>query len=55
LNETGVSVYALACDVNRSTYVPGFSRRAGPFVALAVRRANRNDLTALKARLETPG
>jgi uncharacterized membrane protein len=31
----------------------GFSRPAGPFVAMAMRRANRNDLTALKARLET--
>jgi uncharacterized protein YndB with AHSA1/START domain len=33
----------------------GFSRLAGPFVAAAMRRANRNDLTALKARLETAG
>jgi uncharacterized membrane protein len=33
----------------------GFSRLAGPFVALAMRRANRNDLAALKARLETAG
>jgi uncharacterized membrane protein len=33
----------------------GFSRLAGPFVAMAVRRANRNDLAALKARLETAG
>jgi uncharacterized membrane protein len=33
----------------------GFSRPAGPFVAMAMRRANRNDLTALKARLETAG
>ena len=31
----------------------GFSRLAGPFVAVAMRRANRNDLAALKARLET--
>jgi uncharacterized membrane protein len=30
-----------------------FSRLAGPFVAMAVRRANRNDLAALKARLES--
>jgi hypothetical protein len=33
----------------------GFSRLGGPFVALAMRRANRNDLAALKARLETAG
>lgn len=33
----------------------GFSRLAGPFVALAMHRANRNDLAALKARLETAG
>ena len=33
----------------------GFSRVAGPFVAMAMRRANRNDLTALKVRLETAG
>ena len=33
----------------------GFSRLAGPFVAAAMRRANRNDLAALKARLETAG
>jgi len=33
----------------------GFSRLAGPFIALAMRRANRNDLAALKARLETSG
>jgi uncharacterized membrane protein len=33
----------------------GFSQLAGPFVALAKRRANRNDLAALKARLETVG
>lgn len=31
----------------------GFSRLAGPFVAMAMRRANRNDLTALKSRLES--
>ena len=30
----------------------GFSRLAGPFVAAAMRRANRNDLVALKARVE---
>jgi hypothetical protein len=30
----------------------GFSRLAGPFIALAMRRANRNDLAALKACLE---
>jgi uncharacterized membrane protein len=33
----------------------GFSRLAGPFVAMAMRRANRNDLAALKARLESTG
>ena len=33
----------------------GFSRLAGPFVAMAVRRANRDDLAALKARLEIAG
>lgn len=33
----------------------GFSRLVGPFVSLAMRRANRNDLAALKARLETAG
>jgi uncharacterized membrane protein len=33
----------------------GFSRLASPFVAVAMRRANRNDLAALKARLETAG
>jgi uncharacterized membrane protein len=33
----------------------GFSRLAGPFVAAAMRRANRNDLAALKARVETAG
>ncbi len=33
----------------------GFSRLAGPFMAVAMRRANRNDLAALKARLETAG
>jgi uncharacterized membrane protein len=33
----------------------GFSRLAGPFVAVAMRRANRNDLAALKARLEAAG
>jgi uncharacterized membrane protein len=33
----------------------GFSRLAEPFVAMAMRRANSNDLTALKARLETAG
>jgi mevalonate pyrophosphate decarboxylase len=33
----------------------GFSRLAGPFVTLAVRRANRHDLAALSARLETAG
>ena len=33
----------------------GFSRLAGPFVALAMRRANRNDLAALKARVEAAG
>jgi uncharacterized membrane protein len=31
----------------------GFSRLAGPFVAMAMRRATRNDLAALKARLES--
>jgi uncharacterized membrane protein len=31
----------------------GFSRLAGPFVAMAMRRANRNDLAALKSRLES--
>jgi uncharacterized membrane protein len=31
----------------------GFSRLAGPFMAMAMRRANRNDLAALKARLES--
>jgi hypothetical protein len=33
----------------------GFSRLAGPFVALAMRRANRSDLAAVKARLEAGG
>jgi uncharacterized membrane protein len=33
----------------------GFSRLVGPFVSLAMRRANRNDLAALKVRLETAG
>jgi uncharacterized membrane protein len=33
----------------------GFSRLAGPFVARAMRRANRKDLAALKARLEAGG
>jgi hypothetical protein len=33
----------------------GFSRLAGPFVARAMRRANRNDLAALKARVEAAG
>jgi hypothetical protein len=33
----------------------GFSRLAGPFVASAMRRANRNDLAALKSRLEGAG
>jgi uncharacterized membrane protein len=33
----------------------GFSRLAEPFVAMAMRRANRHDLTALKDRLETAG
>jgi hypothetical protein len=33
----------------------GFSRLAGPFVAMAVRRVNRDDLAALKVRLETAG
>jgi uncharacterized membrane protein len=33
----------------------GFSRLLGPFVAWAMRRANRHDLTALKARLEAAG
>jgi uncharacterized protein YndB with AHSA1/START domain len=33
----------------------GLSRLVGPFVALAMRRANRSDLAALKARLETGG
>jgi hypothetical protein len=33
----------------------GFSRLAGPFVALAMRRAIHNDLAALKSRLETAG
>jgi uncharacterized membrane protein len=31
----------------------GFSRLLAPFVALAMRRANRNDLAALKVQLET--
>ena len=31
----------------------GFSRLVGPFVAMAMRRANRDDLAALKARLES--
>lgn len=31
----------------------GFSRVATPFMAMAMRRANRNDLRALKRRLET--
>jgi hypothetical protein len=30
----------------------GFSRLVAPFMASAVRRANRNDPAALKARLE---
>jgi uncharacterized protein YndB with AHSA1/START domain len=33
----------------------GFSRLAGPFVAWAMRRANRKDLAALKAHLEDGG
>jgi uncharacterized protein YndB with AHSA1/START domain len=33
----------------------GFSRLTGPFVAAAMRRANRNDLVALKARVEAAG
>ena len=33
----------------------GFSRVAGPFVTMAMRRANRNDLAALKVRLEAVG
>jgi hypothetical protein len=33
----------------------GFSRLLAPFVAMAMRRANRNDLAALKARLESAG
>jgi len=33
----------------------GFSRLAGPLITVAMRRANRNDLAALKARLETAG
>jgi hypothetical protein len=33
----------------------GFSALAGPFVAAAMRRANRKDLAALRARLEKPG
>lgn len=33
----------------------GFSRLAGPFMVAAMRRANRNDLAALKARLEALG
>ena len=33
----------------------GFSRLAEPFMAVAMRRANRNDLAALKTRLETAG
>jgi hypothetical protein len=33
----------------------GFSRLLGPFVALAMRRANRHDLAALKSRLEAVG
>ena len=38
----------------RNRGVPaGFSRLVGPFVAVAMRRANRNDLAALKSRLET--
>jgi hypothetical protein len=30
----------------------GFSAMVGPFLAVAMRRANRKDLAALKARLE---
>ena len=30
----------------------GFSKLAGPFMAAAMRRANRKDLARLKARLE---
>jgi uncharacterized membrane protein len=33
----------------------GFSRLVGPFVATAMRRANRTDLAMLKARLEAAG
>lgn len=33
----------------------GFSALVGPFVARAMRRANRKDLEALRARLENPG
>jgi uncharacterized membrane protein len=33
----------------------GFSRLTGPLVAMAMRRANRKDLAALKARLESTG
>jgi uncharacterized protein YndB with AHSA1/START domain len=33
----------------------GFSRLVAPFVAVAMRRANRNDLAALKAHLEAGG
>jgi len=33
----------------------GFSRLVAPFMAMAMRRANTNDLHALKARLESDG
>jgi hypothetical protein len=39
---------------NRGTPT-GFSRWLSPFMAGAIRRANRKDLAALKQRLESPG
>lgn len=42
-------------DVANRGEPAGFSRLVGPFVAVAMRRANRNDLAALKARLEPAG
>jgi hypothetical protein len=33
----------------------GFSKFAAPFLAVAMRRANRKDLVKLKALLEGPG
>jgi hypothetical protein len=38
---------------NRGT-PSGFSRWLAPFLASAIRRANRKDLAALKKRLELP-